>query len=609
MNPFDRFNKQDDVVDVDEWLFSQNQARQQTAKPKKRRNFWLDQISTLTGTIGGIGGGVLGAAAGGVGAVPGAAAGGAAGAGLGEWIENLIDKDTGDWGNVAQEAVLGGVFAGGPIKLGKMGVQAGAKALGKKAAEEAAEGVTRSAGQRATQNLLGNAWNIKSGAKIGTKVLRPKEASELQNFIINNVGVPKTASADMVFENVARYSDETGKAISSAFKANPKPVNTLDLTKKLSNRFSKLLGVDGTDKTAQSIVKRVNEVRSPEDLWKLAKQIDDDLINFRRNPMSAEPNVERVASAAREEIRSALGKLAPETKALNKSYSLARQAEELVAPAANKPRGLNIFNNRVGGGVAQRGQAALGQLGSGVSNMASKPVTTGPKGIFTRQVGQNLLIPRSQQTPDPESELGNDSFSQFDSPTSLDQAITEEPQEQSPYSRENMLADMQRDPANADKYIAMYEAMQEIFGAPQAPKLNNTAVQSISDLETGLTNLDSLEQSLLSSGANQPVIGSALSQIPFNTEGKTLRAEIDRVKQVIGKALEGGVLRKEDEEKYARILPTINDTDEVARRKIAALRGDLQNKLRTFYTNSINYGGGGGSIEEALMSQASRQSF
>jgi hypothetical protein len=35
---------------------------------------------------------------------------------------------------------------------------------------------------------------------------------------------------------------------------------------------------------------------------------------------------------------------------------------------------------------------------------------------------------------------------------------------------------------------------------------------------------------------------------------RKVQAEIDRVRQLVGKALEGGVLRKEDEEKYKKIL-------------------------------------------------------
>ena len=57
---------------------------------------------------------------------------------------------------------------------------------------------------------------------------------------------------------------------------------------------------------------------------------------------------------------------------------------------------------------------------------------------------------------------------------------------------------------------------------------------------------------------------------------KKLQAEIDLARQTIGKALEGGVLRKEDEEKYRNILATITDQPEVALAKLDQLNTMLQ---------------------------------
>jgi hypothetical protein len=61
-------------------------------------------------------------------------------------------------------------------------------------------------------------------------------------------------------------------------------------------------------------------------------------------------------------------------------------------------------------------------------------------------------------------------------------------------------------------------------------------------------------------------------------DAKQKQAVIDRVKQVIGKALEGGVLRKEDEAKYARILPTIGDPTDVAVTKLNGLEKALKQR-------------------------------
>lgn len=69
----------------------------------------------------------------------------------------------------------------------------------------------------------------------------------------------------------------------------------------------------------------------------------------------------------------------------------------------------------------------------------------------------------------------------------------------------------------------------------------------------------------------------------WGVDAKSRQAALDAAKQSIGKAMEGGVLRKEDEAKYIKILPTLKDAPEVARRKIrdliSKMRRDSQNYL------------------------------
>lgn len=101
----------------------------------------------------------------------------------------------------------------------------------------------------------------------------------------------------------------------------------------------------------------------------------------------------------------------------------------------------------------------------------------------------------------------------------------------------------------------------------------------IIDLDTSLNDLAVMEKEISVPGGTglAAKAGAALwSPITeftgVGSEAKQRQATIDRVKQVIGKALEGGVLRKEDEYKYVKILPTILDPPEVAAKKIAGLR-------------------------------------
>lgn len=100
----------------------------------------------------------------------------------------------------------------------------------------------------------------------------------------------------------------------------------------------------------------------------------------------------------------------------------------------------------------------------------------------------------------------------------------------------------------------------------------------IADYKTGLGQLETLRATIGDGGstgwmanikANAPKWMVDITGI--GTTEKQKRAVIDLVKQIIGKNLEGGVLRKEDELKYANILPTMGDPGAVVKSKLALL--------------------------------------
>jgi hypothetical protein len=100
----------------------------------------------------------------------------------------------------------------------------------------------------------------------------------------------------------------------------------------------------------------------------------------------------------------------------------------------------------------------------------------------------------------------------------------------------------------------------------------------IADYDTSLDDLNTLAATLSSSDATGArakagaMLPNAVTEFTgWGRDAKTKQATIDRVKQVIGKALEGGVLRKEDEYKYEKILPTISDDATVVQEKLLGL--------------------------------------
>lgn len=130
--------------------------------------------------------------------------------------------------------------------------------------------------------------------------------------------------------------------------------------------------------------------------------------------------------------------------------------------------------------------------------------------------------------------------------------------------------------------------------------LSDTAINTITDLEAGIRSMESLKPV----DQTDPISGFFRQFNQYDTEFQNQQADIDRVRQVVGKALEGGVLRKEDEEKYKRILPTMQDTPEVKDAKIKTIMNDLQNRLQAYKSYQAEYGKGAGQLSDiaAMMS-------
>ena len=109
----------------------------------------------------------------------------------------------------------------------------------------------------------------------------------------------------------------------------------------------------------------------------------------------------------------------------------------------------------------------------------------------------------------------------------------------------------------------------------------------IADLDTSLNDIATLTKTI-PAGTTGTAAKVGASVPNWFTEwtgvgatAKSKQAVIDRVKQVIGKALEGGVLRKEDEYKYEKILPTIGDVDSVVASKLQGLEAAIRQRRQT----------------------------
>lgn len=123
-------------------------------------------------------------------------------------------------------------------------------------------------------------------------------------------------------------------------------------------------------------------------------------------------------------------------------------------------------------------------------------------------------------------------------------------------------------------------------GAKPGRPVTSGDANRIAELNNSLKDLDTLGATLQGVKGATGAAAQAGAALPnfvtemtgWGTTAKEKQAVIDRVKQVIGKALEGGVLRKEDEYKYSKILPTIGDLPDVVTSKLNGLKQAIEQK-------------------------------
>jgi hypothetical protein len=115
------------------------------------------------------------------------------------------------------------------------------------------------------------------------------------------------------------------------------------------------------------------------------------------------------------------------------------------------------------------------------------------------------------------------------------------------------------------------------FGKP----MSETAIKQVSSADSALGALDSLEAYLMEHKEDLGPISGLAALNPYSS-AKEVQAKLKLEAQKIGKQLEGGVLRKEDERKYAEILSKITDTPETALFKLREVRQGIERDKAEF---------------------------
>lgn len=112
-------------------------------------------------------------------------------------------------------------------------------------------------------------------------------------------------------------------------------------------------------------------------------------------------------------------------------------------------------------------------------------------------------------------------------------------------------------------------------------KLPATTVLELSGAQEAIKQLDQMMGSAADLKKDYGPLNGLRTINPYDSEAQDFNQLVATTKQVIGKGLEGGVLRKEDEAKYEKIIPTFGDTKEVRIQKAKQLEQMIINKHNT----------------------------
>lgn len=588
------------------------------AKPKKEgglSGFVKNNLETIGQIGGGVGGGAAGGALAGTAILPGV------GTGVGALIGGLLGSfGGGALGESAKRASLGQEQdLGESLKQGAIGsanelVGAGIGAVGSKvlgkligkgaevAGETAAKGAEKGLVQKGAENILASSRGVRPGMKVAGQDALGVADSTAMNKFLNEVGVQSGSAAKQLgqLEKVhSGWQNELG-GILSAKNQNLAPESAKELANTLRSRITE--NVLGDDVLADSAVKdalgRIGNAKDIKEVNGLISKVDSK-INFLSNADRAQPEAQQALKELRGGLRDYVSQAIPETADLNGLLSQSHTAQDFLKGAARNPEGIKILGNRVGGQLLQGGasQAAHGvKKGADLTYMLSR--LTNP--VVSRSVAPIIEKSNGEQ-PVAGDELGAQPV------TDADLGLSSPEPSSGMFGGVDINSMVQRalsapDAKSQAAQLDLIGKLVDLQGKinPQGKGLNSTSAQTVTDLQSGIGGIKQLGQEFASSGVNMPFVGGLRGMNPFDTGAQNLQADTARIKQVIGKALEGGVLRKEDEEKYAKILPTLNDSDEVAQHKIDTIAADLQRKLG-LYQQNLGSSGGGGDITSLLM--------
>jgi len=152
--------------------------------------------------------------------------------------------------------------------------------------------------------------------------------------------------------------------------------------------------------------------------------------------------------------------------------------------------------------------------------------------------------------------------------------------------KSKLYARMQQPRENTDSLLGMLasrDLARDKMEKGKGPKeLSQSTIMKLNEGNSIPSMLSNVNQIIdQNQDAFGPVVGRARSYNAYDTKARGIDAEIRAKSQAFGRFMEGGVLRKEDEEKYRKMFPNLADTPDVAKKKLQVVSDLLEDKQKS----------------------------
>lgn len=247
---------------------------------------------------------------------------------------------------------------------------------------------------------------------------------------------------------------------------------------------------------------------------------------------------------------------------------------------------LTVENNRLGlESAAIKHRMAQNELLTKAMSSVNTPEEYQQQYLFAVANLGNINLPDPRQNPNASQEFLQNKWQYLDKAKANEQQLNE--QFNALKTREQKAKASTAEKENKwydDKTRAEIDALgRSGTTQPAAPKpMSQNVALGMSASKQGIDMLDELvtKSDTFKSLSNSP-LDKLRSKNPWDKDVQAFNQMIAVTKQVIGKGLEGGVLRKEDEAKYEKILPRLSDPIGIRKKKAEQLREMLVNKYNT----------------------------